>query len=569
MDINISDYLEDLDLEGLKADLVHQGIDDKLNSKIEIDGLSSIQISNNLISFRNELDSNYSLKKKIQLSLLAINHTKYLGLYTLNTNFNFVQNTVEPIEHIGDIKKIYDIIEQKNILKEILRTKSYREDVIHHPDSNEELFVSVLPLITIEGFYGILILVSKEKTDITLLEAIQNFCDISAADLLSVKLKKANSNIVKEQDQIIKANTVELHNSKRQLSAIIDTVQAGIVLADRNSKKIINVNPFAEELSNYKPIDIEKDVFLNDIFDSYTVSFGQLPSTLITKGGRKISVIRNSSIVKLPFKEIIVETFIDISFVSTITDNYKTEIDKLQINKSKTIETLEKNLDIYKKRVNDIIYENRDHGDNAHLDILSEIANINAGIRDSLLNIITIYELIKVSNPSIIDDSFIKYDKIYNKSIGYITTILDLSTIERYDDKRYISDIHLINQHILKHELKDREVNISCDINNQNVRINQQIYTVLIRSLLNYLLTQNNSKIDINIKMSDDSIILEFVSDNLKSDPMNIYMRGNSNYNLFNYSLKLLSGKINYKSINNGKKQMNISLPIHSPIKKP
>lgn len=181
-----------------------------------------------------------------------------------------------------------------------------------------------LPLLNKTGIFGLVVVYSEEFIDFSEEEIceVENYNTIFALYLenadINLKLIKTN----KLLEQKVAARTMNLAQSKRELQAIFNAVQSGILVVHPETKLILNHNFVASNLigesseniisksidnflpkPNKKSFSIDRDFTLSSSFES----------ELVCADGRRIPIFRSISNIALGDIQLRIESFIDIS----------------------------------------------------------------------------------------------------------------------------------------------------------------------------------------------------------------------------------------------------------------
>lgn len=113
----------------------------------------------------------------------------------------------------------------------------------------------------------------------------------------------------------------ELKESEERLGAILNTVQTGIMIIDSQSKKIVDVNPAAEDIIE----NSGKQIIGSTCFDYFSIEKGICPITdlgqtldnseylLSNHRGEEVPVLKTATTVTLNGRKHIIESFMDIT----------------------------------------------------------------------------------------------------------------------------------------------------------------------------------------------------------------------------------------------------------------
>lgn len=120
----------------------------------------------------------------------------------------------------------------------------------------------------------------------------------------------------------------KLRESKERIEAIFNSVQSGIMLVDRESYQIVDVNPAACKLIRLPHDQIVGNICYNFVCspeenkcpldDMYPSDTGKdlmtnSEQTLIQAGGKKIAILKTAKTITIEGKKLLLESFVDIS----------------------------------------------------------------------------------------------------------------------------------------------------------------------------------------------------------------------------------------------------------------
>ena len=111
--------------------------------------------------------------------------------------------------------------------------------------------ILIIPLMCAIGIIGIVILVCSGDS-VSLEQLVVNLCKIHsnqfAIHLYNSRLIKKMSNIQGALEQKIALRTKKIEQSERELKAVIDSVQTGIMIINRDNNRVIDANVAAQQI---------------------------------------------------------------------------------------------------------------------------------------------------------------------------------------------------------------------------------------------------------------------------------------------------------------------------------
>ncbi len=220
--------------------------------------------------------------------------------------------------------KIADITIHEGIVGEVLSTGNVCEFEL-----KEKLFtmnnVLMIPLKTSRSVIGIVfIIVTNPEKEINqiLYKFKVLYAGMFASDIQSLNILRDLENTKAILEQKIYARTIDLKQSQRELRTVIDSVLTGILIVDNSNNRIIQANPIAQDLIGLTQEELfEKDVssYLSEspefIEDAERISKESymFETVLTDSSGNYIPIIRKTTQIKSGNKELIIESFVDIS----------------------------------------------------------------------------------------------------------------------------------------------------------------------------------------------------------------------------------------------------------------
>ena len=243
-----------------------------------------------------------------------------VSLFLLSeTDFNFVYKTSVGNVITSEIKNIFEEFVQSGSIAQVLNTGEYTQKELNIYPSITENYL-IIPLSVQSGIIGLAIL--NIKSCISDQDALMNVCKIFsnyfAQTLNSIDLKKEIEYLKEITEQKIAYKTNDIAKSTRELKAILDTVQVGIIIVDKTSNQIVDANLVAIEtigISREKLIGINEEAHFiftdRKVFSSSEKTNGEV--LLKKNNGSLIPIILTVSNISLDGEEFRIESFIDIT----------------------------------------------------------------------------------------------------------------------------------------------------------------------------------------------------------------------------------------------------------------
>lgn len=185
--------------------------------------------------------------------------------------------------------------------------------------------ILIIPLICPIGILGVVVLVCS-GTSISLEQLIVNLCKVHssqfALQLYNSRLVKKVNNIQGALEQKIALRTKKIEQSERELKAVIESVQTGIMIIDRENNRVLDANMAAlqiigttkEKLIGSKRRDVCVLPNQEDLFSSSIKSkASNLECVIRRDDGVMVPIIRSVSNVTVGEKNCYLLSFMDIT----------------------------------------------------------------------------------------------------------------------------------------------------------------------------------------------------------------------------------------------------------------
>lgn len=239
-------------------------------------------------------------------------------LFLLNEeNFNFTHKKSLPSKSKKESLRIYDILVNNGSIGHSLQsaTLANYNDL---ENENKKNHCIVIPLFVPTGVLGVVLVTLNDlpqNINQIFLKICLLFGNLFASSLDNLLLFKHLNNTKEILEQKVAARTMHLAHSKRELNAIIDSVNTGILIINHKDNKVIKTNPLALDLINSpENIVIGEDYrnLLKSELDDKNIN-ASFESTLTRSDGTSLPILRTVSILKTGRSEFRIESFVDIS----------------------------------------------------------------------------------------------------------------------------------------------------------------------------------------------------------------------------------------------------------------
>lgn len=245
---------------------------------------------------------------------------KSASLFLLNeSDFNFFYKSSVGNANESEVKNIFNELIQSGCIAQVLGTGDCLEkELINQLDKVDHYLI--IPLTIPSGIIGLSLL--NSESSISSQSLLMNLCKIFSnyfAQLInSVDLKKEIEYLKEITEQKIAYKTNDIVKSTRELKAILDSVQVGIIIVDKISNQIVDANLVATEtigVSKEKLIGINEEAHFiftdRKVFSSSEKVNGEV--LLKKNNGSLIPIILTISNISLDGDEFRIESFIDIT----------------------------------------------------------------------------------------------------------------------------------------------------------------------------------------------------------------------------------------------------------------
>lgn len=273
-----------------------------------------------------------------------------------NESIEWELSSYLPDTEKNNIETIFSSCVQNGIIRDALANGS----IAYGSSSFDGLITIAVPLIASFGVIGISLINTTENTQVTTdLKIVSTlFAKVISASLENVLLQQKLHATKSSLEQMVATKTMDLAQSRRELNAIFDAVQTGIILHDWDTFEILKINPVAQDLIKLDEKEIlgqriynflEKIDYNDPDFSSET--YKNFESYLINANNEKIPIIRTLSFVSIGSTKKRIDCFIDI----TQLKQYQEELRQINQTLELKVEERTQDLQILVKRLKDEI----------------------------------------------------------------------------------------------------------------------------------------------------------------------------------------------------------------------
>ncbi len=518
-----------------------------------------------------------------------------------NDGFNFRFSASLPSEDSNKrAKKIFRDLVEKGSIGEAL--SSGRAQFIADEISGLKGFV-IIPLSIPSAAVGLVILAAEINSDDV---ALLRLCELSAYQFAyalnnSKLLQRLTFNqIVLEQK--VSARTIHLEQTQRELKTILDCVQTGIIIVDAKSGEVTSANPAAEEMigeRNSNLIGKHYSVFFDEfeIIETNEINAERrnVESTLVCAGGEIIPILRTSVKVNLGIRQVVIESFVDITARKNAED---TLLRANMILEGKIQERTAELQELVMKLTTEIT--ERERAEEAARQALikeKELADLKSNFvsmvshefRTPLTTILSYTQIMQNYRGKLTDDDQNKYLKNIELAVSRMTSMLnDILFIGKSNSgaltvtMKVVNLFELCNTIIEELRILDAEkhtITFKFDYPASAIRTDEKLLRQILLNLLTNALkySPNAGDVELNVSQSETSVILQ-VKDNGIGIPKEYFSNlfesfrraenvGNISgtglgLSIVKQSVDLLGGSIRVESVENQGSTFSVELPL-------
>jgi PAS domain S-box-containing protein len=242
-----------------------------------------------------------------------------VSIFLLNTeSFDFEHRTTIPYQNKNKMLDIYDqAVNDGNIGKAI----SLGDSVEINSAENVAI---ICPLQSIKGVNGIMIALC-EKSVVESIKLDKNsfklWVRLFSSHIENIQLNKVIEKNKALLEQKLAARTMSISQSKRELQAILNSVQTAILIIDPLNNSIVTANPVAaaligesqDELSGKSIFDYFRDESDEYLYDDQVRFSRNFESTIYSSKNMPIPILRSAATINMGSQTLRIESFFDIT----------------------------------------------------------------------------------------------------------------------------------------------------------------------------------------------------------------------------------------------------------------
>lgn len=236
--------------------------------------------------------------------------------------FTFKLMAAEPVVKFDEAEIIYSELLNEGIISSILQSG----EALYHKDFIKKSNYLLLPLIAPGGVQGIIILeMEANEKKSSLFDRIFKHIATQIALLLdNNRLYKKVKNINNLLEQKLAYRTESIKQKKRELQIILDSINTGVFIIEKQTFEIIDVNHFALEMLGFDKLSVigKNRKQFSPYWNYQAENAGEVLSTaelsLYNHENKLIPALNSIRMVNLNGQEYLLESFINISKIKNV-----------------------------------------------------------------------------------------------------------------------------------------------------------------------------------------------------------------------------------------------------------
>lgn len=284
--------------------------------------------------------------------LIQIDGVNAASLFLLNSDtLEFEQRASQPYTERSNLQMAYEILLNSHEIGKAVSTMSLLTVELYDELNTLNKYYLLCPLATGNGVLGLIIIQKTMPEQVFIKETEQIFKvwlgQLSALlenIILRNEIEKSRATL----EQKLAAKTMTITQSKRELEAILNAVQAAILVIEPSTNTIISANPVAVSIIGDIAVNIvgksvleyfrnEKDLLIYDEQVRFSKNF---ESVIYSVRDVPIPILRSTATIQLGNQKLRIESFFD------ITDRKMNEIALRQANELLELKVQERTEDL-------------------------------------------------------------------------------------------------------------------------------------------------------------------------------------------------------------------------------
>lgn len=284
--------------------------------------------------------------------LIQIDGVNAASLFLLNSDtLEFEQRASQPYTERSNLQMAYEILLNSHEIGKAVSTMSLLTVELYDELNTLNKYYLLCPLATGNGVLGLIIIQKTMPEQVFIKETEQVFKvwlgQLSALlenIILRNEIEKSRATL----EQKLAAKTMTITQSKRELEAILNAVQAAILVIEPSTNTIISANPVAVSIIGDIAVNIvgksvleyfrnEKDLLIYDEQVRFSKNF---ESVIYSVRDVPIPILRSTATIQLGNQKLRIESFFD------ITDRKMNEIALRQANELLELKVQERTEDL-------------------------------------------------------------------------------------------------------------------------------------------------------------------------------------------------------------------------------
>ncbi len=284
--------------------------------------------------------------------LIQIDGVNAASLFLLNSDtLEFEQRATQPYTERSNLQKAYDIFLNRNEVGKAVSTMNLLTVELYDEQKLLNKSYLLCPLATGGGILGLIIMQKTMPERVFTTESEQVFqvwLGKLSALLENIILRNEIEKNRQMLEQKLAAKTMTITQSKRELEAILNAVQAAILVIEPSTNAIVSANPVAVSIIGDIALNIVgKDVseyFKNEkdllVYDEQVRFSKNFESVIYSVRGMPVPILRSTATIQLGSQRLRIESFFD------ITDRKMNEIALRQANELLELKVQERTEDL-------------------------------------------------------------------------------------------------------------------------------------------------------------------------------------------------------------------------------